>query len=531
MIMMMVCCLTGCGKSQAGKERSANISQLQDGSQGDDKDDEKVNDKDDDAANGMTDEAEGASDAEKADNGKAASDQESGDETNVGAKEGGKLHVEGTALVNESGKPVQLRGVSTHGLAWFPQYVNQEFFTQLHEQWHANVVRLAMYTDESGGYCSDGDKSKLKQLVKDGVSYAEKADLYVIIDWHILHDNNPQQNKEEAKKFFDEMSKEYAGDNHVLYEICNEPNGNTSWEDVKSYAEEIIPVIRANDKDGIIIVGTPTWSQDVDQAAADPIEGYDNIMYALHFYAATHTDWLRDRMAKALADGLPIFVTEFGTCDASGNGGMDMEQTEAWKQAMDAAGVSYVAWNLSNKNETSAIFKPECTKTAGFTEDDLTENGKWIYHMLSAGSESTEKDNADAGKTENKTGESTGKDNADAGENQSNKSDSSTQAGKKGAITGTDDAGALRYSADIVNSWESEGKTFYQYALTLENVSDKETDGWQITVTFDSSISFSDGWNGDYKADGKELNITAKDYNAKIAPGAKSTDIGFIISK
>lgn len=295
------------------------------------------------------------------------------------------LRLNGTQLVDKDGNPIQLRGVSTHGLAWFPQYVNQEFFTQLHDEWNANVVRLAMYTAENGGYCTDGDKESLKQLVKDGVSYATNAGLYVIIDWHILQDNNPQTNKEEAKLFFEEMSKEFSAYDNVLYEICNEPNGGTTWEQVKAYAEEIIPIIRTNDEDAIIIVGTPTWSQDVDNAVAYPIEGYDNIMYALHFYAATHTEWLRDRMEYALEMGLPIFVSEFGTCDAGGSGGIDKEQSEEWIKIMDGEGVSYVAWNLSNKNETSAIFKTDCQKTSGFTTDDLTENGQWIYDMLKNG--------------------------------------------------------------------------------------------------------------------------------------------------
>lgn len=294
----------------------------------------------------------------------------------------GALCLDGTRLVDAQGNRVQLRGISTHGLAWFPQYVNQEFFTELHDEWNANVVRLAMYTAENGGYCSGGDKEGLKQLVKNGVEYATNAGLYVIIDWHNLQDNNPQNNKEEAKAFFEEMSKEFATYDNVLYEICNEPNGGTTWTEIKSYAEEIIPIIRASDEDAIIIVGTPTWSQEVDKAVVDPIKGYENIMYTLHFYAATHTDWLRERMETALSAGLPIFVTEFGTCDASGNGGIDINQSNEWIRTMDKNGVSYVAWNLSNKNETSAIFKSDCQKTAGFTSEDLTENGKWIYEML-----------------------------------------------------------------------------------------------------------------------------------------------------
>ena len=396
----------------------------------------------------------------------------------------GALHLEGTNLLDCNGDPVQLRGISTHGLSWFPQYVNQECFEQLRNEWNVNIVRLAMYTAEGGGYCSDGDKEALKQLIRDGVEYAANADLYVIIDWHILSDSNPKQNKEEAKKFFEEMSGEFCKEDHVLYEICNEPNGGTTWADIKAYAEEIIPVIRANDKDAVIIVGTPTWSQDVDQAAADPITEYDNIMYALHFYAATHTEWLREKMEKAVEAGLPIFVTEFGICDASGNGAIDDVQADTWIDELDRYGISYVAWNLSNKAETSALLRPECSKTSGFTAEDLSESGTWIFEMLTA-----------------------------------DKSQS--------AIQGSSDG--ITYTASVSNSWEENGKVFYQYMLTLENSTEQDLTGWAVEVVFNEEISLSNGWNGEYTVNGCTLTITSKDYNARVSAGDKVSEIGFIV--
>ena len=142
----------------------------------------------------------------------------------------GALHVEGTKLCGKNGEPVQLRGISTHGMAWFPDYINSDCFAQLHNEWKVNVMRLAMYTAESGGYCTDGDKEYLKGLIRDGVRYATEQDMYVIIDWHILSDNNPNIHLEEAKAFFAEISSEYVDADNVLYEICNEPNGGTEGE-------------------------------------------------------------------------------------------------------------------------------------------------------------------------------------------------------------------------------------------------------------------------------------------------------------
>lgn len=173
------------------------------------------------------------------------------------------LHVKGAKLLDEQNHPRQLRGVSTHGIAWFPQYVNAELFGNLKREWGINTVRLAMYTGEEGGYTTNGNKEELRKLVHQGVDAAIKQDLYVIVDWHTLSDNNPLTSVDAAKRFFDEMSHDYAGKPNVIYEICNEPNGTTTWAQVKQYAEQIIPVIRANDKNALILVGTPNWCQNI----------------------------------------------------------------------------------------------------------------------------------------------------------------------------------------------------------------------------------------------------------------------------
>lgn len=294
----------------------------------------------------------------------------------------GALCVEGSKLVDQTGTPIQLRGISTHGIAWFPDYINLACFQQLRHEWNVNVVRLAMYTAEYGGYCSGGDQEALRALVDQGVRFAAEADLYVIIDWHILSDGDPNLHRDEALAFFSDMSARCAGMDHVIYEICNEPNGGTTWQDVKTYALEVIGAIRQNDPDAVILVGTPNWSQYVDQAAADPITEYDNLMYTLHFYAATHKDDLRNRMRAAVDSGLPVFVSEYGICDASGSGLVDIEQADLWADLLDQYRISYVAWNLSNKDESSAVLRPECGLTSGFSADDLSSSGQWLYRRL-----------------------------------------------------------------------------------------------------------------------------------------------------
>jgi len=289
----------------------------------------------------------------------------------------GKPYVSGTDLVDSEGNKLQLYGMSTHGIAWYPQYINQEAFETLRYDWNTNCVRLAMYTYEDDGYCTDGDKEALKGLIRDGVEYATNLGMYVIIDWHVLNEESPNVYIEEAKAFFEEMSALYKDYDNVIYEICNEPNRSSDWADVKEYANTIIPIIRANDSEAVILVGTPTWCQDCDQALADPLE-YDNIMYVVHFYAATHKEWLRERVENCINAGLPIFISEFAECDASGNGEVDQVQGDAWMDLIEKYNLSYFCWNLANKAETSSVINTDCAKSSGWTREELTETGRWI---------------------------------------------------------------------------------------------------------------------------------------------------------
>lgn len=284
----------------------------------------------------------------------------------------GQLRVSGTNIVNEKGKKVQLKGVSTHGIAWFPQYVNKSCF-QSFRKMGANTIRLALYSDPGAGF-----STSLYSKVEEGISYATQLGMYVIVDWHILSDGNPKTHQKQALSFFTRFSKKYGKQKNILYEICNEPNGNVTWKrDIKPYANKIIKRIRKYDKKNIIIVGTPTWSQDVDVVAQSPLK-QKNIVYALHFYAATHTDWIREKVKKAYNAKLPMLVSEFNICDASGNGGLDKSSGKKWLNLLNKYSIGYVAWNVSNKNESSALIRPNCQKTGGFTKSHLTASGKWI---------------------------------------------------------------------------------------------------------------------------------------------------------
>ena len=450
----------------------------------------------------------------------------------------GRLKVKGTKLVDKNGDEYKLRGVSTHGIAWFPGYVNKDSFRTLRDSWGANCIRLAMYTAEYNGYCSGGNKDDLKKLVSNGVKYATELGMYVIIDWHILSDSDPMTNKGEALKFFDEMSGKYADQGNVIFEICNEPNGGTSWSQIKKYAGEVIPVIRKNAPKAIVVVGTPTWSQEVDKAAADPIRDYDNIMYTIHFYAATHKDDLRKRMQNAVRSGIALFCTEFGTCDASGSGGNDFKEAEKWIDAMESSGISYCIWNLSNKSETSALISSGCSKTSGWSDSELSDSGKWYAKLLRG---KTGADGSNTGDTEDGTGDNSGNDGKVNDGNPGN--GDNTGNGVNGGDTGNDDntgntgsndkiensAGNLQVSVKKTGGWNDGTAEFYQYTVTVSNNGNKALENWKITVEFSGKYTLSQSWSGTFEAKDKSLVIKPVDYNSAISAG-QSVEIGFIVS-
>lgn len=293
----------------------------------------------------------------------------------------GRLQVSGTKLTDESGNVIQLRGVSTHGISWFPDYVNYDAFATLRDDWGANVVRIAMYPEEYNGYLSGGDKNSLKQIIDNGVNYATQLGMYVIIDWHVLN-YAPSRHTQEACDFFAEMASKYSGHDNVIYEICNEPVGADWNSDIKPYAETVISTIRQYDDHALILVGTNTWSQDVDSVVGNTLDD-GNVMYVAHFYAGTHRENIRNKISTALNAGVPVFISECSICDASGNGGIDYASANEWLDFINSNQLSFIAWSLCNKAETSALISSGCSAKSGWSDGDLSETGRWFKSAIS----------------------------------------------------------------------------------------------------------------------------------------------------
>jgi endoglucanase len=283
----------------------------------------------------------------------------------------GQLQIDGAKIIDKNGETVAFHGMSLFWSQWIGKYYNQDCIKWLRDDWKCNIVRAAMAI-EHGGYLEN--PSLEKSRVCNVIDACIDLGIYVIIDWH---DHNAHLHTEEAKTFFREMATRYGEYPNIIYEIYNEPE-KISWRnEIKPYAEAVIAEIRAVDQDNIIVVGTPTWSQDVDIATADPIDDA-NVAYTAHFYAATHKQYLRDKITTAMQRGYAVFVTEFGVCLHTGDGDIDYQSAEEWFQYMDTHNISWCKWSIADKNEGDAALLEGANAKGGWTAQDLRESGQYI---------------------------------------------------------------------------------------------------------------------------------------------------------
>ncbi|GAA4272458.1 hypothetical protein GCM10022258_17520 [Aquimarina gracilis] len=318
----------------------------------------------------------------------------------------GRLRVNGNKIVNKDNVPTSLAGNS---LFWSnagdtSDFYNAETVNHLASDWNSSIIRAAMGIKETwdagNGYIDSPTAQKAK--IRKVIDAAIDKGIYVIIDWHT---HEAEKYTQEAADFFKEMAQLYGDKPNVIYEIYNEPI-NQSWSQVKSYANTVIAAIRSEDPDNLIIVGSPTWSQDVDVASNDPINDV-NTAYTLHFYSGTHTQFLRDKAQTAMNNGIALFATEWGAVDASGDGAIDEAETEKWMQFFKDNDISHVNWSISDKPSNNDPTRTEGSSVVqllkgvtGLQNNQLTEYGVFIKDIIKNWSEDSGNPNPPSGTIE-----------------------------------------------------------------------------------------------------------------------------------
>lgn len=298
--------------------------------------------------------------------------------------EHGQLSLKGFDVVDKNGSKYILRGMSFFWDDWgFEKYFTEGAVKTIANDWGGNVVRTPLH---------DLNESRAKAMI----DYAASAGIYIIVDYH---SHCAHKNASGAQTFFGNISSyvKQKNYNHVLYELYNEPlyancsGGNdtyaggslTTWATIKQYAESVIPKIRANDPNGIIIVGTPNYSQGTEAARANPITGQKNIAYTLHFYASTSGHGgLRYNVLKGKCNDFPIIITEWGVSESSGDGKFDKSMNNTWMSWIETIGVSWANWSISDKGETSAALTGGANSNGGWNDGNLTESGKYVKNLM-----------------------------------------------------------------------------------------------------------------------------------------------------
>ncbi|MEV0150192.1 MULTISPECIES: cellulase family glycosylhydrolase [unclassified Nonomuraea] len=296
----------------------------------------------------------------------------------------GQLSVCGVRLCNKNGKQIQLRGMSTHGLQWYYQCLNKASLDALATDWKADVLRISMYIQEDG---YETNPRLFTDRVHNLIEQATSRGLYAIVDWHMLDPGDPNYNLSRAKTFFTEIAQRHNAKNNVLYEIANEPSG-VSWSTIRNYAHQIIPVIRQYDPDAPILVGTRAWSSlGVSDGATEsevvnnPVNA-TNIMYTFHFYAASHGSEYLNALSRA-ADRIPMFVTEYGTQTASGDGSNNFTRAQQYLDLMAQKKISWVNWNYSDDERSGAVFTEGTCPNGTFTGTSrLKPAGVWVRDRI-----------------------------------------------------------------------------------------------------------------------------------------------------
>lgn len=306
-----------------------------------------------------------------------------------GVAEHGHLQVQGVQLCDEKGNPVVLRGISSHGLTWYPEYTNYQSL-KTWKEYGANVFRVSMYVEQDLGYLEEPELNQ--KLLYASIENSLAADLYTIVDWHVLRDENPNRHVEEALEFFDDISKRYKNEPGIIYEICNEPNGDTAWDDVCDYAEKVIPVIRKNSQNALILVGTPNYCTDFSGPVNDPLS-FENIMYTMHRYVDASKENPCDTylIEKVVNNNIPVFVSEWGVGqDWEQEKETDREETleyiqnaDPFVEYMDEHQISWVAWALANGDSLHSIVNEDCDRLGNWEKEELTSFGRYLVQHLS----------------------------------------------------------------------------------------------------------------------------------------------------
>lgn len=413
----------------------------------------------------------------------------------------GSLHVSDGVLLDEHDTVFQLQGVSTHNLAWYPELVNKEFLSRLQREFQINAVRLSVYPTEAGGYCSTDPEAaqRLFETVCSGIEAASELGLYVIVDWHLLPDTAISACRQEALSFFERIASAYRSHSNILYEICNEPGDNVSWEELRTYAADLIDCIRYYSPNSVVIVGTPSRCQNLSAPLQNPISR-DNLLYSLHVYSASADEELFQQADQALQNGLALIVSQFCASDGSGTASADTQAADRWISMLDYYNTGYLYWSASGHEDSNSIFTADPSAVSEWMSQDYTTAGQWFRQLQNTARPTSYQPDV-------------------------------SRFGNVLASAPSDDhwvfPNGCEASVTASASWSADSLQYTSYDITLTNTNPFDISSWRLLLTWSDNISLKEYWSCDVGGSDYYRFLVPAQYNAVIPAGA-SVSFGLV---
>ncbi|WP_159076985.1 glycoside hydrolase family 5 protein [Halococcoides cellulosivorans] len=277
-----------------------------------------------------------------------------------------QLSVSGNTIVDPSGNTVKLRGVNmadskrldvTAPARGMTATQVVEMLTDESRDFYPRVIRIPVQPVDIGEHTPgsiDGapepvafDEEQLRDYIdthlRPVVDTVAANNVYCILDYHrhwkplewAEGQTGPinQDLHEEGLLFWDVVAEEFGDEDHVLFEVYNEPTepalygGQPSdtwvcdlWSLFKEQVQPWVDTIREHSGNHVI-VGSPGWSQHIQGVLCEEFDG-GNLSYTYHIYAghavSQNQGWaLGEESAKGggtygVYEQVPMFVTEFG---------------------------------------------------------------------------------------------------------------------------------------------------------------------------------------------------------------------------
>ena len=203
---------------------------------------------------------------------------------------------------------------------------------------------------------------------------------------------------------------------------------------------------------------------------------------------------------------------------------------------LDQYNVGFVAWNLSNKAESSSLIASGCQKKSGWTYDELSESGKWYVGVLNEHSDNgagilNGQAPVATGNNSSNNGGNSGNGSANNNNNSNSGNNNNANNNQQAALpSGSGSGNNLYATVSASNTWESGSGHCTQLNVSIENKGSSAASGWTVEIDLGQSATIDQIWCAVGTVNGNKIILTPESFNGTIEGGKTVSDIGLIIT-